>query len=266
MGEAERLWWAAAAGYASDGRQYDSTSLRRVVTYETPPDAIRGATSLPTRDIQTRQCIYYLLHRRPFAYHLLGDSRAATPAAIKPFLISYILFWLLALLTMTLYLYFHFVSSSQASDNMSSLFSIFSSPQNRHNIQYPNKRWLAKIYIWALWTGKNKCRTAVNYSQWPKRTRILASNFLVRIHSSIQRQLLCNILYYTTKATRILRNLKRSSQLGRAPILAFILSKAMSLNQLATGILLMFQSYSIPAAARSSYEFIISIAGRKKSK
>lgn len=122
-----------------------------------------------------------------------------------------------------LYLYFHFVSSSQASDNMSSLFSIFSSPQNRHNIQYPNKRWLAKIYIWALWTGKNKCRTAVNYSQWPKRTRILASNFLVRIHSSIQRQLLCNILYYTTKATRILRNLKRSSQLGRAPILAFII-------------------------------------------
>jgi hypothetical protein len=84
---------------------------------------------------------------------ILGDSRGNSGCNQTVFhLLFYFGFWIW---WWQLYLYFHFVWSSQASDYMSSLFSIFSPPKTDiiFNIQIKDG-W--PKYIWALWKGKKQ--------------------------------------------------------------------------------------------------------------
>lgn len=49
----------------------------------------RRHSRLETFKLDNVHILVYLLHRRPFAYHLYSVIHTATPDAIKPFLISY---------------------------------------------------------------------------------------------------------------------------------------------------------------------------------
>lgn len=70
---------------------------------------------------------------------------AATPDAIKPFLISY---FILAFGSDDDSYICIFILFDQAKPPITCRLSfLFLAPQNRHNLQYPNKRWLAKIYM-----------------------------------------------------------------------------------------------------------------------
>lgn len=59
---------------------------------------------------------------------------------------SLILFWLLDLM-MTVIFVFSFCVDQAKPPITCRLSFLFLAPQKRHNLQYPNKRWLAKIYM-----------------------------------------------------------------------------------------------------------------------